>query len=215
MIHIFGNLAFLLVAASFTVKDILWLRLLSITASTCSIIYNSQVSVAPLWVPISWNLFFMSLNIYHVLKIIYGNRKIQLNSKELELYQMSFSQLNKTEFAKLIRMGEWKKADTETILVSENQSMSNLMMIYNGLVDIIVKDKKVNELKDGQFVGEMSFLTNLPASATVKAVLPTEYVCWEQAKLKELVGRNPSLIYSLQAAMGAQITEALRNKNII
>lgn len=218
-IHVLGNLAFILVACSFMVKDILWLRLLSVTGSLCSIGYNTYVTTEPLWVPISWNLFFISLNFYHITKIIYGNRTIALSEKEQELYQMSFGQLNLIEFSKLIRMGQWKKADSGVDLVKEDQVMDELLMIYNGHVDVVVKDsdneteKIVNQLKDGQFIGEMSFLSNHPATATVRTVHPTEYVSWKQKDLKELMARNPSLLFSLQAAMGAQITKALKTKN--
>lgn len=216
-IHYLGNLAFILVACSFMVKDILWLRLLSVTGSLCSIGYNAYVTTQPLWVPISWNLFFISLNFFHITKIIYGNRTIALNEKEQELYQMSFGQLNLIEFSKLIRMGQWRKAESGVVLVKEGQPMEELLMIYNGHVDIVVKDneteKIVNGLKDGQFIGEMSFLSNHPATATVRTVHPTEYVCWKQKDLKELMARNPSLLFSLQAAMGAQITNALKTKN--
>ncbi len=210
LIQVFGNLAFILVAGSFMVKDILWLRMLSITASCSSIIYNSNVATNPLWVPISWNLFFMSLNIYHIVKIIYGNRKIKLSDKELELYKISFSHLNLAEFAKLIRMGEWKKVETGVEIVKENQKMEDLMMIYSGLVDVVAQDRKLNELRDGQFIGEMSFLSNRPATATVISARPTEFVSWKEKALKELVGRNPSLVFSLQSAMGTQIADYLK-----
>lgn len=197
------------------VKDIFLLRFLSITASFCSIIYSTNVAATPLWVPICWNLFFISLNFYHITKIIYGNRKIKLNNIELELYQMSFSQLNLIEFSKLIRMGEWREADADTILINEEQVMDNLFMIYNGRVEILVKNKKIAELKDGQFIGEMSFLTNQPASATVKTVLPTKYIIWKQKDLKELVSRNPAIVFSLQAAMGAQMSLAIKDRNLV
>jgi hypothetical protein len=216
-IHLVGNFAFILVACSFMVKDILWLRLLSVCASLCSIFYNLNVAANPLWVPVCWNLFFISLNFYHMAKIIYGNRKITLSNKELELYQMSFPQLNLMEYSKLIRLGEWKNAAAGEIIINETQAVEDLLMIYNGRVDIIVKNElaetKVNELKDGQFIGEMSFLSKQVASATVKAVLPTEYISWKQSLLKELMARNPALLFSLQAAMGMQITEALKLKN--
>lgn len=216
-IHVLGNLAFILVACSFMVKDILWLRFLSITGSLCSIIYNSSVTNHPLWVPICWNLFFISLNFYHITKIIYGNRKIDLNKKELELYQMSFSQLNLIEFAKLIRMAEWKKVSEDINLIIEGQAMDDLLIIYNGQAEVLVKDndsiKKVNLLKDGQFIGEMSFLSNRPATATVRTLHPTEYIIWKQKDLKALLNRNPSLLFSLQAAMGMQVIQALTTQN--
>jgi hypothetical protein len=219
LIHIIGNLAFILVACSFMVKDILWLRLLSVTASLCSIIYSSNVAATPLWVPISWNLFFISLNFYHIVKIIYGNRRINLNDIEREVYQTSFPELNLIEFSKLIHLGKWMEAVPGTVLIEEGQVMVDLLLIYNGRVDILIKDKdgdkKVNQLKDGQFIGEMSFLSNKPASATVKVALPTKYISWKQKDLKELVSRNPAIIFSLQSAMGVQMSLAINEKNLL
>jgi CRP-like cAMP-binding protein len=86
-------------------------------------------------------------------------------------------------------------------------------MIFNGTVDIEVSGKKVNQLKDGQFVGEMSYLTNKPASANVKACFDTEYISWKHEDLKELMKRNPSLIFSLQSAMGLQLSNVLIANN--
>lgn len=213
-IHIIGNLAFILVACSFMVKDILWLRLISVTASLFSIYYNSYVAETVLWVPITWNLIFISLNFYHVVKIIYGNRSITLNDIEQELYQNAFSELNLMEFAKLIRMGEWREKESGIVLVEEHQQMAELYFIYSGRVEIIVKKNKVNELKDGNFIGEMSFLSNQPASATVRTILKTKYISWKQNDLKNLISRNPAIVFSLQAAMGSQMSLALREKNI-
>jgi hypothetical protein len=72
---------------------------------------------------------------------------------------------------------------------------------------------KVNELKDGQYVGEMSFLSDGVASATVKTKRQTEIVTWGQKELKDLMKRNPSIIYSLQASMGEQMAKSLKAKN--
>lgn len=143
---------------------------------------------------------------------------VNLNEKERELHQMSFAGLNVIEFAKLIKSAQWKKVESGTVLINEHQPMEELLMIYNGQVDILVdnEQKKINELKDGQFIGEMSFLSQQNATATVKTTRPTEYICWKQGDLRNLMTRNPSLLFSMQAAMGIQISEALRshNKNI-
>jgi CRP-like cAMP-binding protein len=93
--------------------------------------------------------------------------------------------------------------------------MDELLLIYNGRVEILVNDNKVNELRDGQFIGEMSFLTNHPASAAVKAILPTKYIAWKQKDLKDLKGRNPAIVFSLQSAMGMQMSLAIKDKNLI
>jgi hypothetical protein len=212
-IDIIGNLAFALVACSFMVKDILWLRFISISASIFSIFFNMYKNADIVWVPVIWSLFFISLNIYHIIKIIYGNRKIKLNETELEIYQMSFSALNLMEFSKLIKMATWHESEIGARLIEEKQLMENLLMIYSGRVEVKVDGKKVNELRDGQFIGEMSFLSNLPASASIDTLLPTKYLSWKQKDIKDLVGKNPAIVFSLQAAMGIQISLALRENN--
>jgi CRP-like cAMP-binding protein len=219
--NIFGNLAFILIAASFMVKDMLWLRSLSVTASFASLFYNFTVTATPLWTPIFWNFFFISLNIYHVSKILLESRGITFNEKETELYDLLFKTLSPLEFVKLNKICIWKKAGVGEILIKEGEQVNALMLIYNGCCDIVIKDKdthlekSVAELKDGQFIGEMSFLTEKVATATVIVHHPTEYLIWNQSELKSLMSRNPSLLFSLQKAMGTQITEALKGKSNI
>jgi hypothetical protein len=41
----------------------------------------------------------------------------------------------------------------------------------------------------------------------------TEYISWKHEELKELMKRNPSLIFSLQSAMGLQLSNVLVAKN--
>ncbi len=84
-------------------------------------------------------------------------------------------------------------------------TVKDLHLIYNGTVDVIVKDDTVAELKDGQFVGEMSFLTEKPATATCKVKHDAELLVWRQREFKELLKRNPSLYYSIQSLLSAQL----------
>ena len=74
-----------------------------------------------------------------------------------------------------------------------------------------VKGKKVAELKDGQFVGEMSFLTERPATATCIAKHDCECLVWNQPEFKSLLKRNPSLYFSIQSLLSAQVSDALIN----
>ena len=80
-----------------------------------------------------------------------------------------------------------------------------LILIYNGTVDVNVKGEKVAELKDGQFVGEMSFLTEKSATATCIVKHDTECLVWKQPEFKELLKRNPSLYYTIQSLLSNQL----------
>ena len=204
-----GHLAFGLIAFSFLVKDILYLRILSILASLFSVLYNFYIPVEPMWLAINWNIIFVLVNIYHIAVIIYEKRPVKMSSKEKELHETMFRGLTPVEFLKITKIAQWKKYKTPLPIITQGKPVKDLILIYNGLVDILVNDNKVAELKDGQFVGEMSFLTEKPATATCKVAHTTECLVWPQKDFKDLLKRNPSLYFTIQSLLSEQVSNNL------
>ena len=206
---IIGHLAFGLIAFSFLVKDILYLRLLSILASAFSIFYNFYIPVEPMWIAIFWNCIFILVNIYHIAIIVYEKRPVKMTDKEKELYETMFRGLSPVEFLKITKVAEWKEFKSPLPIISQGKPVNDLILIYNGAVDVLVNDKKVADLKDGQFVGEMSFLTEKPATATCKVAHTTECLVWKQKEFKDLLKRNPSLYFTIQSLLSEQVSNNL------
>ena len=204
-----GHLAFGLIAFSFLVKDILYLRILSILASLFSVLYNFYIPVEPMWLAINWNIIFVLVNIYHIAVIIYEKRPVKMSSKEKELYETMFRGLSPVEFLKITKIAQWKKFKSPLPIIQQGKPVNDLILIYNGVVDILVNDNKVAELKDGQFVGEMSFLTEKPATATCKVTHNTECLVWPQKDFKDLLKRNPSLYFTIQSLLSEQVSNNL------
>lgn len=202
-----------MVALSLLAKDILWLRVLSVISSCSAIVFNYNAAAAPLWTPIRWNLFFIGLNIFHISKILLAKKNVQLTEKQEEIYQWFFRDLNRVEFYKFISAGHSEKILANTVLTKEGEEVHDLWLIYSGRIDILKNQVKVSELKDGHFLGEMSFLSNLPATATAITHFDCEVIKWNQKDLKSLLAKSPSLIYSLQSALGAQLSRVLEEKN--
>ena len=89
-----GHLAFGLIAFSFLVKDILWLRVVSILASLFSVFYNYTIPETPMWLAINWNFIFVAVNVYHIAVIIYEKLPIKMKQKDRELYETMFKDLS-------------------------------------------------------------------------------------------------------------------------
>ena len=195
-----GHLAFGLIAFSFLVKDILWLRLVSILASSFSVFYNWVIPTEPMWLAINWNFVFIGLNMYHIAVIIYEKRPIKMAAKDKELYETLFKDLSPVEYLKITKIANWKKFKKGDTLIRENHLVTDLILIYNGTVDVMVKGKKVAELK-----GEMSFLTEKSATADCVVRHSTECLMWKQPEFKELLKRNPSLYYTIQGLLSNQL----------
>ena len=206
-----GHLAFGLIAFSFVVKDILYLRFVSILASLFSVFYNWVIPVEPMWIPIGWNFVFVALNLYHIAVIVYEKRPVHMSPKHKELYETMFKDLTPVEFLKITKLADWEHFKSGEVIIQERHAVETLNLIYNGTVNVKVGGKKVAELKDGQFVGEMSFLTEKPATATCIVKHDAELLVWRQREFKELLKRNPSLYYSIQSLLSTQLV-SISNK---
>ena len=204
-----GHLAFGLIAFSFLVKDIFWLRIVSIAASLFSVLYNYIIPVEPMWLAINWNFVFIVVNIYHIGVILYEKREVKMDDKNEELYQTLFSEMTPVEYLKISRAAEWVKLKPGQRLITQGMPVPDLYLIYNGTVDVAVDGRWVAELKDGQFVGEMSFLTEKVATASCIVKYEAQCLVWKQREFKDLLKRNPSLYFTIQSVLSAQVSDAL------
>lgn len=208
-----GHLAFGLIAFSFLVKDIMYLRILSILASLFSVFYNFAIPDTPMWLAINWNIVFVTVNVYHIAVLVYEKRPVKMKPKDRELYETLFNELSPVEYLKISKAAKWKKFKSGQKVIVENKPVNDLILVYNGTVDVVVDTKKVAELKDGQFVGEMSFLTGKDATATCIVKHDTECLVWKQPEFKSLLQRNPSLYYTIQSLLSSQISDAVTKRN--
>ena len=206
-----GHLAFGLIAFSFLVKDILYLRLVSVLASLFSVFYNYTIPIEPMWLAINWNIVFIVVNIYHIAVLIYEKRPVQMSPKYKELYETMFKDMTPVEFLKITKIADWIHFKEGEVITQQKHTVDTLNLIYNGTVDVTVDGSKVAQLKDGQFVGEMSFLTEKPATATCVVKHDTELLVWPQKEFKDLLKRNPSLYFTIQSLLSAQVSSALVN----
>ena len=207
-----GHLAFGLIAFSFLVKDILWLRVVSILASLFSVLYNFYIPAEPMWLAINWNIVFVLVNLYHIAVIIYEKRPIKMAPKDKELYETLFRDLSPVEYLKISKVAQWKVFKSGETIIRQEHLVPDLILIYNGTVDVSVDGKKVAELKDGQFVGEMSFLTEKSATATCIVKHDAECLVWKQQEFKDLLKRNPSLYYTIQSLLSNQLVSYSNKK---
>ena len=204
-----GHLAFGLIAFSFLVKDIFWLRIVSILASLFSVLYNFYIPVDPMWLAINWNFVFIAVNLYHIGVILYEKRAVKMDAKNEELYQTLFKEMTPVEYLKISRAAQWETLKPGQRLITQGMPVPDLYLIYNGTVDVAIDGAKVAELKDGEFVGEMSFLTEKVATASCIVKYEAQCLVWKQREFKELLKRNPSLYFTIQSVLSGQVSDKL------
>jgi hypothetical protein len=210
--HLAGHLASLLTMAAYLLKDILWLRLLSILACFAGIVFDYFVPATPLWSVIYWNILFATINIVQIAIIIRERTGIHFTEEEKELHDTLFKNFAPFEFMKLMRIANWLEAKQGEVLAVEKQSLSAVMLIYNGLVGVETNGKEVVRLRDGNFIGEVSFFTGGAASATVRALQPTRYIAWPKDAISKLLNRNPSMRIAMQSMLSTDLSKKLMRR---
>jgi len=206
------HLSYGLTAVSFAVRDVFWLRCLSIAGSLTQIIYELNAEHGRM-ITVGWHTIFICIHLYRIMRMVLGERAVKFTADERELYGTLFRNFTKLEFMKLMRAGQWKMAepDSETaVLAREGRTLDSVMLIFHGMADVQVGGKTVAQLRDGQLIGEMSFLTGEPASATVVATQPTRYLAWKKDDLRMLRTRNPSLRFAMDAVIGTDLSRKLK-----
>jgi hypothetical protein len=208
--HLAGHLASILTMAAYLLKDILWLRLLTILSCFAGIAFNYFEPATRTM--IYWNVLFAIINIVQVAIIIKQRSSVHFTEEEKELHDTLFKNFAPFEFMKLMRVGKWLEAKQGEILATEQKPIDRIMLIYNGLVGVESKGKEVAKLKDGNFIGEVSFIAGGAATATVRALRPTRYVAWPKEAIKKLLNRNPSMRFAMQAMLSTDLTKKLMHR---
>ena len=115
------------------------------------------------------------------------------------------------DFQRVMKIAEWRTLERLDQLVVPDEEMQHLYLIFSGNLAVVRDYHQLKRLEDGQFVGEMAFLTDLPPAAEVIALEHVRYIAWSHEKLRALFKKKPSIASAFQAIIGTDLIWKLRN----
>jgi len=205
------NGAYLMILFSFLMRDILWLRVLSVAAG-CFMVPYELLQTPPLWIPLGWSATFAAINIYWIIRIVYERRPVHFTPEEQRLYELALRILRPGHARKLLEEGVWKNIGPGVEIVTEGRPPKELSLVVSGRIAIERKGKVVDEIGEGRFVGCANYLCSggkRPAMVTYKAVEPSRVVAWRQEHLRTLVADEPELSLGVEASLGLELARYL------
>lgn len=194
---------------AFLVRDILWLRALTVVAAFCLIPYF-YFQPEPLMTPIYWNLGFTSLNIYWICRLLLERRPVKLTEDEGRLCELVFRTMTPREMIKILKLATWESADTGECFVERGKPLDRLMVIFSGRACAEVDGRNVTELQPGHFIGSISYVTEEKAPANIVSLEPTRYVSWPKSELKDFMRKNPDLHSALKSTLAIDLAKWLQ-----
>ena len=198
------NIANVVYLFSYSVRDILWLRVLTVVGTLMLLPYYYYQS-QPLWTPIGWQSVFILINIFWITLLLLDRRPVPFTKEERKLYQLAFSHM--------LRMANWVSVPASTALMTQGQPVASLSLIAEGDVRVDLNGAAVDTLGAGRLLGGTAFLSqgaHFEAPVTVTTTAPCRLVVWSFNELQPQLEKDTGLQLGIEAAIGLEISRFLK-----
>ena len=212
LITFIGQISCVLFTIAYLVKDIIWLRAISIIGSVGFIIFNYYFPPKPIWLAIHWNSIWVLIHSIHLFILITERFFVQFSQVERELHDSLLPTLSAAEFKKVLSCSTWRNLRKGDFILKEKDPLCSLMYIHKGSMNVFHGQKKADVLKEGDFIGQLTFVTGEFDSVSSSAVVALEDVrilLWSYEELHKLIDKYVSIRVALLSVLAVNMSGKL------
>jgi hypothetical protein len=209
-----GHLSYLLIAISYWLTDIFWLRVVAVVGLSLEIVYF-LLSGGDLRAGIGWDLVFIAINLYQIYRLVKDRLSLRLPEPDRQLLRSVLTGLDDAQIARLLVAGEFSDMREGTTLARENEPLDRLYFICDGHVRVTIAGRDVSRLERGNFVGEVAFLTERPATATVVSESDVRALVFERGKLNRFFSDETEVAGLIYQLMGRELANKIKVSNML
>ena len=210
-LEVVANTSYAILLVSYIMRDILWLRVLTVVSLSFEIPYFYFQAV-PLWDGISWDVAFIAINVYWIGRLVYDRRPVRFTDDQKRLWETALRRLHPRHARALFKIGKSRWVAPNEAISEPGETLNEIALISEGKVELKLNQTKVDELGPGNFIGPATFLERnleFPTVANVVAVEPTLMITWDKNQLRKLVDRDRDLSIAIESTFGLEIMNLL------
>lgn len=200
------HIANILYLASYSVRDMLWLRCLTVLAMLC---LSYCYIACDAWQAVYWQLAFLAINIVQIVFLLLERRPVKLTPVQQQLIDGPLLSLSPRQVQRFAEKAVWRDYQQGERILEENTRLNHLVLIFTGEATVTASGREIARLNDGQFAGEMSFLTGGNSTAEVTAVGEVQCAQWSREYVTDMLARDRELGTAIQAALGTDLVKKL------
>jgi Popeye protein conserved region len=186
----FIHAANILLLAAYSVRDILWLRVLAVASALAAIPYF-LLQPTPLWAAFGWSVLFTGINIFQTWRLVVERRPVKLTAEEEEVRRLVFRDLPPKKVLQVISVGTWESPSLGQQLIAPGQPLESLALIVRGKVRVSQEGRLLAELGPGQIVGSALLLSGARVDIDAVTTECTRTLRWNVATLERYLDANP------------------------
>ena len=202
-------LATMLQVLGFLFRQQIILRLLVLGGSAAYVSFYYFHPAQPLWDAIIGSSLIGLANAIGLAMLIYSRMPMGMSDQERHVYD-ALGGLEPGLFRKLMSAGRLRDTRAAVQLTCQGQRADTLCYVLQGRPQVR-KDDVAFRIGDRVFIGELGYMMDSPASATVDLPQGGIFVEWDRHRLKRLCARSPSVRVALDALISRDMAGKVYN----
>ncbi|MCP5080305.1 MAG: cyclic nucleotide-binding domain-containing protein [Alphaproteobacteria bacterium] len=151
---------------------------------------------------------WITISLVGITRMAFVNFRLNFTRDERQFADTMLQGLPLPQARMLLDIGLWGKAEPGTVFTQQGRPVHHLIYLAGGRADVMVDDKLVARCDAGAMIGEVTYLTGEPASATVRAADQVLCLRFDAATLRGFLSRNPDI----RAVLEQNMANHLRTK---
>ncbi len=207
-----GHISYVLIAISYWLTDIFWLRVVAVVGLSLEILYFWH-SGGDLRTGMGWDLIFIAINLYQLYRLAKDRLSLRLPEADRDLLRSIFTGLDDSQIARLLIAGEFCDFAGGTTLAEENEALERIFFVCSGSARVMIGGREVSHLEKGSFVGEVAFLTDKPATATVIAEGDMRALAFDRGELRRFFDKETEVAGLIYQLLGRELANKIKISN--
>jgi hypothetical protein len=173
-----GHLSYALIAISYWLTDIFWLRVVAVVGLSLEILYFWH-SGGDLRTGIGWDLIFIAINLYQLYRLAKDRLSLRLPEADRDVLRSAFSGLDDSQIARLLVAGEFIDLAGGTMLAEENRALDKIFFICSGRVAVTIAGRAVSHVEQQAALGRqrLSYMERANRQAWMAGTSPAITTC--------------------------------------
>jgi CRP-like cAMP-binding protein len=152
---------------------------------------------------------WIAISLIGIARLYIVHRFLSLTPEERAAAHALVPGLAKDRARRLLRTGAWVDLPAGEVLATEGEPVGALVFIAEGRCRIVHRGVRVAEIGPGGMIGEMTYQTGAPATATVVAGTPVRVLRLEAQPLRAFLSKNEDVAEALERAVAGDLRRKL------
>lgn len=208
----FAHLSYIFLIAAMLMTSLRWLRVFALAsgiAAMAHFTFRTQDNAS-----LVWETAFVLANGVQLVLLQYRSRRRGLTPEEDELLHSILKIEDRADQRRVLALLEWREFAPGGVLMEEGEWHPPLIYLASGAASIELEGKIISSCGAGDFVGEISYIGERRASATVRVSNAMRAAQFDHEGLAALAVNEPAIAKAIDGALNRSLAAKLVRMNL-